>query len=128
MRLLRGKLKLLCFSLCLQRLRWKVLCFKNFTEDWEMFEMRVQIIKGCMELTLKRNSLLIPFGFDEYCLSCFVLKTLTTSFHLEIRWDGWTGLTVRVPGMYWNRTCGLCGSFDGDKENDYRLPDGSLVS
>jgi hypothetical protein len=52
---------------------------------------------------------------------------LTTSFNLEIQWNGKAVVMVTVPETYWNRTCGLCGSFDGDQGNEYRLPDGSLV-
>ena len=45
-----------------------------------------------------------------------------------IHWNGGSNVKVTIPGTYWNRTCGLCGNFDGDAENDYKQPDGELVS
>ena len=45
-----------------------------------------------------------------------------------MRWNGKRNAQVEVPYQYWNRTCGLCGNFDGDYMNDFVTPDGSLVS
>ena len=42
-------------------------------------------------------------------------------------WNGQQNVMVTIPVAYWNRTCGLCGTFDGDKHNDFALQDGSLV-
>ena len=58
----------------------------------------------------------------------YIPQTLETSFQLEIHWNGGSNVKVTIPGKYWNRTCGLCGNFDGSAENDYRQPDGELVS
>ena len=52
---------------------------------------------------------------------------LTTTFDVELVWDGRYTVKVTVPESYWNRTCGLCGTYDGDEHNEYRRPDGSLV-
>ena len=59
---------------------------------------------------------------------CCIFQTLETDFQLEIRWNGQSNVEVTIPGTYWNRTCGLCGTFDGDAGNDYTQPDGLLVS
>ena len=45
-----------------------------------------------------------------------------------MRWNGKRNAQVEIPYQYWNRTCGLCGNFDGDYMNDFVTPDGSLVS
>ena len=37
-------------------------------------------------------------------------------------------MTVSIPAAYLHNTCGLCGTFDNDKSNEYRLKNGSLVS
>ncbi|XP_038059591.1 IgGFc-binding protein-like [Patiria miniata] len=52
---------------------------------------------------------------------------LTTSFDLEIKWNGKSKFVITVAATYWNTVCGLCGTFDGDQDNDYTLPDGSLA-
>ena len=57
-----------------------------------------------------------------------LFQILTTDFQLEIVWNKKTDVMVTVPQAYWNRTCGLCGTFNGDKHDDFILPDGSLVS
>ena len=53
---------------------------------------------------------------------------MTSDFGLVVRWNGQRNAQVEIPYTYWNRTCGLCGTFDGDFTNDFTIPDGSLVS
>ena len=45
-----------------------------------------------------------------------------------MRWNGKRNAQIEVPYQYWNRTCGLCGNFDGDYMNDFMTPDRSVVS
>ena len=45
-----------------------------------------------------------------------------------IVWDGRENVKVEVPVDYWNNTCGLCGTFDGDITNEYLDSNGVLVS
>lgn len=45
-----------------------------------------------------------------------------------MRYDGSETANIEVSYDYWNATCGLCGTFDDDKTNEFRLQDGSLVS
>ena len=56
------------------------------------------------------------------------VQTIETYFGVYIRFDGAHTTDIEVPFEYWDGTCGLCGTFDDDKDNDFRLPDGSLVS
>ena len=35
---------------------------------------------------------------------------------------------VEIPNTYWNQTCGLCGTYDGDPTNDFTIPGKHLVS
>ncbi|XP_033106905.1 IgGFc-binding protein-like [Anneissia japonica] len=48
-----------------------------------------------------------------------------TNFSLEVTWNGEYDVDVSVPGAFYNKTCGLCGTWDGDRSNDKRQPDGS---
>ena len=56
------------------------------------------------------------------------MKILLADFGLEVRYDGGSTAEVFLSYDYWNQTCGLCGTFDGNKDNDLRLPTGELVS
>ena len=59
---------------------------------------------------------------------CLYPQQLSTSFGLIITWDGKRSARIEIPFEYWNATCGLCGVFDGEPDNDFRTPDGGLVS
>ena len=52
---------------------------------------------------------------------------MTTSFGLIVTWDGKRSARIEIPLEYWNATCGLCGVFDGNPDNDFQAPDGELV-
>ena len=53
---------------------------------------------------------------------------MSTSFGLSVLWDGNSVVNVECPVHLWNTTCGLCGSFDGNPDNDFTNPDGQMVS
>ncbi|KAI4900182.1 hypothetical protein NFI96_023906, partial [Prochilodus magdalenae] len=52
---------------------------------------------------------------------------LTTSFGLEVRWDGNHYAKITVPSTYYEQMCGLCGDYNGKPGNDFTKPDGSLT-
>lgn len=41
---------------------------------------------------------------------------------LTIRWDGFNLVQVHAMDHLWNRTAGLCGNMDGDRDNDHERP------
>ena len=45
-----------------------------------------------------------------------------------VRWDGAHLVEVTVPDTYRNRTCGLCGRYDGNYQNDLQALDGSIFT
>ncbi|XP_071334202.1 zonadhesin, like isoform X3 [Trachinotus anak] len=53
--------------------------------------------------------------------------TLQTTFGLQVRWDGNHYAQISVPSSYYDQMCGLCGDYDGNPDNDYTKPDGTLV-
>ncbi|XP_029382830.1 zonadhesin, like [Echeneis naucrates] len=53
---------------------------------------------------------------------------LQTNFGLEVRWDGNHHAKISVPSSYFDQMCGLCGDYDGNPNNDYTKPDGTLVA
>ena len=60
--------------------------------------------------------------------SLHFFQKLVTDFGLVAIWNGESSVAVHVPHTYLNSTCGLCGTLDGDKTNDFTTPDGILVS
>lgn len=59
----------------------------------------------------------------------FLGQILETNFGLTVRFDGRHSAEIEVSkDSYYNKTCGLCGTLDGDPDNDFKHPDGDLVS
>ncbi|XP_063325159.1 IgGFc-binding protein-like [Pelmatolapia mariae] len=53
--------------------------------------------------------------------------TLQTSFGLRVRWDGNHYAQISVPSSYYDQMCGLCGDYDGNPDNDFNKPDGTVA-
>ncbi|KAM8927861.1 IgGFc-binding protein-like [Pelodytes ibericus] len=51
---------------------------------------------------------------------------LQTDFGLVVLYDLMNSVQVTVPGAYQGATCGLCGDFNGQTYDDFRLPSGQL--
>ena len=45
-----------------------------------------------------------------------------------IRWDGVQQVEIHVSDALSSRLCGLCGTFDGNADNDFVTPAGDSVS
>ncbi|KAJ1132104.1 hypothetical protein NDU88_010434 [Pleurodeles waltl] len=52
---------------------------------------------------------------------------LQTDFGLVVSFDWKHHVSVQVPAAYSGSLAGLCGNFNGNKSDDFRIPDGSLV-
>ena len=61
-------------------------------------------------------------------LSPYIFQVLTTPFNLQVKWNGKRNGQIVMPVEYMENTCGLCGTFDEDPDNDFVTPDGRLVS
>ncbi|KAJ8338240.1 hypothetical protein SKAU_G00372060 [Synaphobranchus kaupii] len=53
--------------------------------------------------------------------------TVQTPFGLTVRWDGNHYAHISVPSSYFDQMCGLCGDYDGNPDNDFTKPNGSLA-
>lgn len=53
---------------------------------------------------------------------------VSTNFGLEVSYDTNHLVRIRVPYTYHNATCGLCGNFNGIRQDDFRTPQGEIVS
>ncbi|XP_067879876.1 zonadhesin, like [Heterodontus francisci] len=52
---------------------------------------------------------------------------LETDFGLAVNFDGKNRAVITLPSTYKNRVRGLCGNYDGKKNNEFMKPDGSVV-
>ena len=57
-----------------------------------------------------------------------LVKVILASSGVEIYWNGNDFVKVTVPGEYRDRVCGLCGTFDGNAQNDFELRNGTVLS
>uniref|UniRef100_UPI00398F2A05 IgGFc-binding protein-like isoform X1 n=2 Tax=Pristiophorus japonicus TaxID=55135 RepID=UPI00398F2A05 len=49
---------------------------------------------------------------------------LVTEFGLRVSYDTDHSVEVKVPSTYFNKTCGMCGNYNGMRKDDYMKPDG----
>ncbi|XP_062302060.1 IgGFc-binding protein-like [Osmerus eperlanus] len=54
-------------------------------------------------------------------------EVIATDFGLKVTYDLVYHVTITVPGNYHGKTCGLCGNFNDNKEDEFQLPNGSLT-
>ncbi|KAJ8335065.1 hypothetical protein SKAU_G00407040 [Synaphobranchus kaupii] len=52
---------------------------------------------------------------------------IKTDFGLVVTYDLVYSVTITVPGSYRGKTAGLCGNFNGNKDDDDLLPDGAVA-
>lgn len=52
---------------------------------------------------------------------------IVTDFGLRVTYDLVYHVTITVPGNYHGKTCGLCGNYNDNNEDDFLLPDGKAT-
>lgn len=55
---------------------------------------------------------------------------IMTDFGVNIKYNflGNGSASIEVPPWYFGKLCGLCGNADGEQSNEYKLPNGNMVS
>ncbi|TNN41391.1 Zonadhesin [Liparis tanakae] len=54
--------------------------------------------------------------------------TVSMTFGVTVRYDGNHFMDIKVIKDYENTLCGLCGDYDKNSKNDFRIPNGSLTN
>ncbi|XP_071022377.1 IgGFc-binding protein-like [Oncorhynchus clarkii lewisi] len=54
--------------------------------------------------------------------------TVAMDFGVTVRYDGNHYMDIKVIKDYKDKLCGLCGDYNGNSNNDFRKPDGSLTT
>ncbi|XP_072266263.1 IgGFc-binding protein-like [Pyxicephalus adspersus] len=50
-----------------------------------------------------------------------------TDFHLTVSYDIDHTVDVKIATTYFNKTCGMCGNFNGIRQDDFMMPNGQLA-
>nr|CBN81408.1 Alpha-tectorin [Dicentrarchus labrax] len=53
---------------------------------------------------------------------------VSADFGLIVKYDGQYRVTISVPSSYRGKTCGLCGNFNGNPNDEFRIPSGMMVT
>lgn len=53
---------------------------------------------------------------------------IATNFGLLVTYDLVYQVTVTVPGNYCGKVCGLCGNYNGDRNDDFEMPNRKLTN
>ncbi|KAJ1132329.1 hypothetical protein NDU88_010651 [Pleurodeles waltl] len=72
----------------------------------------------------------LPFRLPDGILQVFqkgISIILKTEFGLEVSYDLVYHATVTVPGNYKKQMCGLCGNYNGNKNDEFLLPSNTLT-
>ncbi|XP_077863539.1 alpha-tectorin-like [Saccoglossus kowalevskii] len=81
------------------------------------------------EVFINGTRVILPFetedGVEVFFTGRYV--RLLSGFGPKITWDTQNMVAVNVPQEYRNATCGLCGNFDGDDNNDFIGPEFTLI-
>lgn len=54
--------------------------------------------------------------------------TVLTDIGVQVLWDGDSFIEVHVPKRYHSNTCGLCGNFNGNPNDDLELKNGQITT
>ncbi|KAL7371755.1 hypothetical protein ABVT39_004386 [Epinephelus coioides] len=53
---------------------------------------------------------------------------LSADFGLTVKYDGLYEVSISVPSTYRGKTCGLCGNFNGNPNDEFHTPSGTIVT
>ncbi|XP_026018807.1 alpha-tectorin-like isoform X2 [Astatotilapia calliptera] len=73
----------------------------------------------------------VPILLNGSRVSIFASGSRTivrTDFGLSVIYDGWSTVSITVPPNYRGKTCGLCGNFNGNSNDDFYTPSGITVA
>ncbi|KAJ6650352.1 hypothetical protein lerEdw1_011909 [Lerista edwardsae] len=94
----------------------------------EVYGQRVEILKGSPSRVLV-NKVWTTLPVERLGGALAVRRSgryvaLETDFRLRVSYDADHAVEIRLPSSYFNRTCGLCGNFNGRRQDDSLMPNG----
>ncbi|XP_012879050.1 PREDICTED: von Willebrand factor [Dipodomys ordii] len=78
------------------------------------------------EVTMDNLDIQLPLLQGDLRIQHTVMPSVRLSFgeDMELDWDGRGRLLLKLSPVYWGRTCGLCGNYNGNQGDDFLTPAG----
>uniref|UniRef100_A0A8C8FAA2 Alpha-tectorin n=1 Tax=Oncorhynchus tshawytscha TaxID=74940 RepID=A0A8C8FAA2_ONCTS len=97
-----------------------------------VYDVEIELVKGHQaEAKVNGSFASTPFslrnGTIQVYQSGFSLA-VSTDFGLLVMYDANHYVRISVPFNYFNATCGLCGTFNGHREDDFRSRTGQILT
>ncbi|KAM6897984.1 alpha-tectorin-like [Lycodopsis pacificus] len=81
--------------------------------------VQVNGVTKSLPILLNGSLAIYASGFRTY---------VSAEFGLRVMYDGYSTVSVSVPPSYRQKTCGLCGNFNGNPNDDFHTPSGMMVT
>ncbi|XP_078061976.1 alpha-tectorin-like, partial [Mustelus asterias] len=96
-----------------------------------VYGAEITLVNGATDHVLLNGSrfsvpLVIGGGQVRISTSGFTVN-VRTDFGLDLSFDGLHHVTISLPANYQNATCGLCGNMNGDRSDEFQLPNGTVT-
>uniref|UniRef100_A0A670HY20 von Willebrand factor n=1 Tax=Podarcis muralis TaxID=64176 RepID=A0A670HY20_PODMU len=77
-------------------------------------------------VSLNGQDVQIPFTQGALRIQHTVMSAVRLSYkeNIQIDWDGHGTLSMKLPSEFTERTCGLCGNYNGNQGDDFLTPSG----
>uniref|UniRef100_I3KI08 VWFD domain-containing protein n=1 Tax=Oreochromis niloticus TaxID=8128 RepID=I3KI08_ORENI len=73
----------------------------------------------------------LPIILNEGNVSIYATGTqilVSTNFGLSVTYNGYSAVFISLPPNYREKICGLCGNFNGNPNDDFHTPSGTIVT
>ncbi|XP_059841964.1 zonadhesin-like [Hypanus sabinus] len=57
-----------------------------------------------------------------------IYTIVETDFGMAVKYDGTHNLEISLPNSYYSKVCGLCGDYNGQQVDEFRMPNGQIAS
>ncbi|XP_049916762.1 alpha-tectorin-like [Epinephelus moara] len=76
----------------------------------------------------KNLPLILLNGGEVFIYASGSRTFVSTDFGLTVTYDGWSTVSITVPPSYSGKTCGLCGNFNGNPNDEFHTRSGTTVT
>ncbi|TSO05462.1 IgGFc-binding protein [Bagarius yarrelli] len=86
----------------------------------QLYQVMVNNVLTNIPLNIKEGEVIVQQEGNYY--------VILTNFGLSVAYDMVYHVIITVPSTYLGKTCGMCGNFNGNKNDELLLPDGKAVN
>ncbi|XP_062996673.1 IgGFc-binding protein-like [Elgaria multicarinata webbii] len=105
----------------------------SFTRDVEIYVYETSIVisrKNPGKVMVNGLLTNLPYSIKSNRISMYRRgqeAVVQTDFHLAVTFDWQSRVTVTVPSTYADALCGLCGNFNGNKQDEMTMKNGTVA-